>query len=40
MLERCKRGECLKFENLKLFENLEILFLKSHFLLEANMGVL
>ena len=36
MLGISKKGKNLKFEDLKIFENLEICSIESHFLLEAN----
>ena len=36
MLGTSKKGKNPKFEDLKIFENLEICSLESYFLLEAN----
>ena len=36
MLGTSKKGKNLKFEDLKIFENLEICSLESYFILETN----
>ena len=36
MLGTSKKGKNLKFEDLKIFENLEICSIENNFLLEAN----